>query len=86
MCLAIPGKITELFEKNGLKMAKVDFGGASQSICIETLPEAQIGQYAIVHAGFALNLLSPEEAGDTLNLLREAGILEEGFTQAGEVL
>lgn len=86
MCLAIPGKITELFEQNGLKMAKIDFGGASQNVCMETLPEAQIGQYAIVHAGFALNLLSPEEGVDTLNLLREAGILEEEFKRDGQVL
>lgn len=86
MCLAIPGKIIELFEQNGLKMAIVDFGGASQNVCIETLPEAQVGQYAIVHAGFALNLLSPEEAGDTFNLLREAGILEQEVKSEGEDL
>jgi hydrogenase expression/formation protein HypC len=79
MCLAIPGKITDLYEQNGLKMAKIDFGGVTQVVCMETLPEAEIGQYAIVHAGFALNLMSPDEAAETMDLLREAGILEEEF-------
>lgn len=79
MCLAIPGKIIELFDQNGLKMAKIDFGGVTQTVCMETLPEAEIGQYAIVHAGFALNLMSPDEAAETLDLLHEAGILEEEF-------
>ncbi|HML41102.1 MAG TPA: HypC/HybG/HupF family hydrogenase formation chaperone [Bellilinea sp.] len=79
MCLAIPGKITDLYEQNGLKMAKIDFGGVTQVVCMETLPEAEVGQYAIVHAGFALNLMSPDEAAETMDLLREAGILEEEF-------
>ncbi len=76
MCLGIPGKIIEVYDQNGLKMAKVDFGEVTQVVCIETLPEAQPGDYTIIHAGFALNLLSPEEAMDTLNLLREAGIID----------
>ena len=60
-------------------MAKIDFGGVTQVVCMETLPEAEVGQYAIVHAGFALNLMSPDEAAETMDLLREAGILEEEF-------
>ena len=71
MCLAIPGKILEIYEHDGTLMSKVDFGGVQQEVCLATTPEAQVGQYVIVHAGFALNLLSAEEAEETLRLLDE---------------
>ena len=71
MCLGVPGKIIEIHADRGLRMAKIDFGGVVREACIETLPEAQIGDYTIVHAGFALNLLSEEEAKETLALLQE---------------
>jgi len=71
MCLAIPGKILEIYERDGTLMSKVDFGGVQQEVCLATTPEAQVGQYVIVHAGFALNLLSAEEAEETLRLLDE---------------
>ncbi len=71
MCLGVPGKIVEIYTDRGLRMCKVDFGGAVREACIETLPEAQVGDYTIVHAGFALSLLSEEEAQATLELLRE---------------
>ncbi len=71
MCLGVPGKIVEIYTDRGLRMCKVDFGGAVREACIETLPEARVGDYTIVHAGFALNLLSEEEAQTTLDLLRE---------------
>jgi hydrogenase expression/formation protein HypC len=91
MCLGIPGKIIEIYNTSALRMAKVDFGGVVREACIETLPEAQIGDYTIVHAGFALNLLSEEEAQSTLDILKELAdfeeqlILSEGTTdlQAG---
>ncbi|MEM5774410.1 MAG: HypC/HybG/HupF family hydrogenase formation chaperone [Anaerolineaceae bacterium] len=78
MCLGVPGKITEILEGPGLKMCKVDFGGVVRDVCIEALPEAGVGDYVIVHAGFALNLLSEEEANETLSLLREIAMLEDG--------
>ncbi len=71
MCLGVPGKILEIYTDRGLRMCKVDFGGAVREACIETLPEAHVGDYTIVHAGFALNLLSEEDAQATLDLLRE---------------
>lgn len=77
MCLGVPGKILEIHADRGLRMAKIDFGGVTREACIETLPEAKIGDYTIVHAGFALNLLSEEEALETLELLREMIALEE---------
>ncbi len=71
MCLAIPGKLIETFEKNGLRMGKVDYSGTVSTACIEYVPEATIGQYLIVHAGFAISLLDEEEAQKTLALWRE---------------
>lgn len=71
MCLGIPGKIIDVFETSGTKMCKVDFGGVIQEACIETIHEAKIGDYIIVHAGFALSLLSKEEALDTLAMFTE---------------
>ena len=71
MCLGVPGKIISIYEENGTKMAKVDFGGVSRDICIEVIPEAKPNDWTIVHAGFALNLLSEDEALETLDILRQ---------------
>lgn len=79
MCLGVPGKIVEIYNDKGLRVCKVDFGGVVREACIETLPEAQVGDYTIIHAGFAINLLSQEEAQSTLDALRELSMLEEGL-------
>lgn len=71
MCLGIPGKILEIYEIDGTLMAKVDFDGVVQEVCIATSPEAQTGQYVLVHAGFALNILSDQEADETLKILKD---------------
>ena len=79
MCLAVPGKIIEIYEKQNLRMAKVDFSGVTREACIEHVPEAEIGNYVIIHVGFAISLLSEEEAQQSIDLLREsveAGELE----------
>jgi hydrogenase expression/formation protein HypC len=80
MCLGVPGKILEIYEKQGLQMAQVDFSGVKREACIEHVPEAKVGDYAIIHVGFAISLLSEEEAQETLDLIRqvvEAGELED---------
>ena len=77
MCLGVPGKITEIYENNGMKMGKVDFGGVSRETCLDFVPEAQIGDYTVIHVGFAISLLSEEEAHKTLEMLREIGELGE---------
>ena len=82
MCLAIPGKIMELSSGIGLRMCKVDFGGVFREVCIETIPEAKIGDYVIVHAGFALSLLNEAEAKETLDLLNEIALLSEDENDA----
>jgi hydrogenase expression/formation protein HypC len=71
MCLGIPGKIIEIYETNGLSMGKIDFGGVTREVCLAYVPEAKIGDYAIIHVGFALNLLSEQEAQETLDLLKQ---------------
>ena len=71
MCLAIPGKVTELYETNGMKMAKVDFGGVVKEACMEYLPEVKLGDYTIVHVGFGLSILDEQEAMETMELLRQ---------------
>jgi hydrogenase expression/formation protein HypC len=77
MCLGVPGKIVEKYEKGGLQMAKVDFGGVFREACLTYVPEAQVGEYCIIHVGFAISLLSESEAQETLDLLKQIGDLEE---------
>ena len=77
MCLGIPGKILSIYEDHGTKMAKIDFGGVSREACIEVIPKAKPGDWTIVHAGFALNLLSEEEAQETLDILQEMSDLAD---------
>jgi len=77
MCLGVPGKILEIYSIGALRMAKVDFDGVTREACIEAIPEAKVGDYTIIHAGFALSLLSEEEAQDTLQALNELAALVE---------
>jgi hydrogenase expression/formation protein HypC len=77
MCLGVPGKIVEIYEKNGLKMGKVDFGGIFREACLDYVPEAQVGEYCVIHVGFAISLLSESEAMETLDLLRQISNIEE---------
>jgi hydrogenase expression/formation protein HypC len=71
MCLAVPGKIIDIYENAGLKMGKIDFGGVTREACLAYVPEAKIGDYTIIHVGFALNLLDEAEALETLRLFDE---------------
>jgi hydrogenase expression/formation protein HypC len=77
MCLGVPGRIIEIYERNGLNMGKIDFGGVIREVCLSYVPEAQVGDYALVHVGFVLNLISEQEARETLDLLNEIASLEE---------
>ncbi len=83
MCLGIPGKIVEVYETNGLRMGKVDFGGVTREACLDYVPEAGIGDYTIIHVGFAISKISEEEAQETLQILREIADFEEelGMTE-----
>ncbi len=76
MCLAVPGKILEIYETNGLLMGKIDFGGVTREVCLTYVPEAKVGDYTIIHVGFALNLIDEAEANETLSLLEQISKLE----------
>ena len=71
MCLGIPAKVIELYESNGMKMARVDFGGAIKEACMEYLPDVKLGDYTIVHVGFGLSIVDEKEALETMELLRQ---------------
>jgi hydrogenase expression/formation protein HypC len=78
MCLAIPGKIVSIDKSNPeLKMAKVTFSGVSREVCIQWLDDVKIGDYVLVHVGFALNKIDEKDAEETLRILREMGDIEE---------
>ena len=79
MCLGVPGKIIEIYEAGTLKMGKIDFGGVIREACLEYVPDAKIGDYTIIHVGFALNTISEEEAQDTLDLLQQITDAEAEF-------
>ena len=77
MCLGVPGKIVDIYEKGGLKMAKVDFGGIFREACLDYVDEVKVGDYCVIHVGFAISVLSESEAMETLELLRQIGAIEE---------
>ena len=75
MCLGIPGKIIDIYDDGDLKMGKIDFGGIVKEACLAYVPEAQTGDYTLIHVGFALNIIDEKEALETLALLREIDAL-----------
>lgn len=76
MCLGVPGKIIEAYDDRGLRMGRIDFGGALREACLAYVPEARVGDYVIIHVGFALSVLSEAEAQASLATLREIADLE----------
>lgn len=77
MCLGIPGKVTEIYREHDLLMAKVAFGGILKRVCLEHVPEAALGDYVIVHVGFALSRVDETEARRIFDYLAEIQQLEE---------
>lgn len=77
MCLAIPGRISAVNENFGIRMAKVDFGGITREACLAYLPDAGIGDYVLVHVGFAISQVDEEEAARTYQYLAEMDQLTE---------
>jgi hydrogenase expression/formation protein HypC len=71
MCLGIPGKIVSIYDVNTLRMGRIDYGGVIKEACLAYVPGAKPGEYVIVHAGFALNVLAPDEAEETLKIFHE---------------
>lgn len=77
MCLAIPGKIVSVEEANGLRSARIQFGGIVRQASLDFVPEAQVGDYVMVHVGYAISRVDAAEAERTYQLLEEMGTLEE---------
>jgi hydrogenase expression/formation protein HypC len=77
MCLAIPGKVVETYEQGGMHMARVQFGGVVREACLEYVPETRVGEYVLVHVGFAISRVDEEEAQRTYEALAELDQLTE---------
>ncbi|MBC8876626.1 MAG: HypC/HybG/HupF family hydrogenase formation chaperone [Planctomycetes bacterium] len=71
MCLGIPGKVIEIHEQDSLPMGKVEFGGITKDICLAYVPEAQVGDYVLVHAGFAISIIDEDDAQETLSYIEQ---------------
>ena len=77
MCLGIPGKVIEIYQSDGITMGRLDFGGIVKEACLAYVPEIQVGDYAIVHVGFAITQLDEASARETLALFAEMDLLAE---------
>lgn len=76
MCLGVPGKVIETFERDGVRMGTVDFGGIRREACLAYAPEVEVGMYVVVHVGFAISVVREDEAARSYALLAEMGNLE----------
>jgi hydrogenase expression/formation protein HypC len=79
MCLAVPGKVLEVWDKDQTRMANVDFGGVVKEVCLEFVPDLQVDEYTIVHVGFALQRLDEKSAMETLAIFEQLGELDMEF-------
>lgn len=91
MCLAIPGKVEEISTDGPIRMGKVNFGGVVKKVCLDYVPEVEVGDYTLVHVGFAISKIDEETAKQTLADFRTMGLLdeelaseEEAFARAAE--
>ncbi|MGB8646603.1 MAG: HypC/HybG/HupF family hydrogenase formation chaperone [Anaerolineae bacterium] len=86
MCLGVPGKIIGKYLIGDLPMGKVDFGGVVREACLAYVPEAEIGDYTVIHVGFAISRLSEQEALESLETIREMISLEEELGNAPDAI
>ena len=84
MCLAVPGQVTEIYDSMGMRMGRVNFGGIVKQVCLAYLPEIAVGDYTIVHVGFAISKVDEESAKQTLDAYRIMGLLDEEFGETVE--
>lgn len=85
MCLAVPGKVLSVAEQDGTTMAQVDFGGVRKQVCLAYIPDITVGEYVIVHVGFAIQRLDEASAMETLATFKKLGILDEEFGDGFEI-
>jgi hydrogenase expression/formation protein HypC len=81
MCLAVPGQVESIRDEDGIRMGRLNFGGVVKDVCLAYLPEIAVGDYAIVHVGFAISKLDEASARETLRTFAELGVLEEGLAE-----
>jgi hydrogenase expression/formation protein HypC len=79
MCLAVPGRVLSIAEVDGTLMAEADFGGVRKNVCLQYIPDATVGEYVVVHVGFAIQRLDEASAQETLANFERMGILEQEF-------
>lgn len=84
MCLAVPGQVREIYERAGMRMGRVNFGGIVKDVCLAYLPDIAVGEYTIVHVGFAIARIDEESAQKTLQTFRDMGLLDEEFGEPAE--
>lgn len=77
MCLAVPGQVVAIEQDRGVAMAQVDFGGVRKRVCLEYLPDVSVGEYVVVHVGFAIQRLDEASALETLANFERLGLLDE---------
>ncbi|MCB0998431.1 MAG: HypC/HybG/HupF family hydrogenase formation chaperone [Ilumatobacteraceae bacterium] len=82
MCLGVPGKVIEVREQHGTRMATVDFGGVTKDVCLAYVPDVGVGDYTIVHAGFAITRLDEASALETLRMFADLGLLDDELDPA----
>lgn len=85
MCLAVPGRVEKILEANGVLMGKVNFGGIVKDVCLAYVPDIQVGEYTIVHVGFALQRIDEQSAQETLKLFDEYGLLQDELGETTEL-
>lgn len=87
MCLGVPGKVIEIYTSDGVRMGRVDFGGLVKEVCLAYVPEVEIGDYTIVHVGFAITQLDEQSAQESLALLQQISALDEelGISEEGPI-
>ena len=84
MCLGVPGKVVEIYESEGLKMGKIDFGGVVREACLAYVPEIEVGEYTVIHVGFAISQIDEASAQETLRTFEELGLLEDELAELRE--
>ena len=81
MCLAVPGQVESIHDDGGVRMGRVNFGGVVKEICLAYLPDIAVGDYTIVHVGFAISRIDEASAQQTLRTFAEIGLLEEALEE-----
>ncbi len=84
MCLAVPGQVESIFDKQGMRMGKVNFGGVVKEVCLAYLPDIQVGDYTLVHVGFAISQIDEKSAQEALRTFEEIGVLEDELQELRE--